>query len=60
MGMAEMTCECGAVYEIVKTEGPTRTEENFKCVLCEKELFSWAGSNVAQFRLVKQRKLDRE
>jgi hypothetical protein len=58
--VAQLTCKCGAVYEIIETRGPSRSEDGFKCVLCKKELFSWTGSNVAQFRLIKEPEQDRE
>jgi len=59
-GMTELACTCGAVYEVIKTEGPARDERAFKCVLCGRELFSWSGSNVGQFRLIRRPEPDRE
>jgi len=59
-GMTELACKCGAVYEVIKTEGPARDERAFKCVLCGRELFSWSGSNVGQFRLIRRPEPDRE
>ena len=58
--MTELACKCGAVYEVIKTEGPARDERAFKCVLCDHEMFSWSGSNVGQFRLIRQPEPDRE
>jgi hypothetical protein len=58
--MTQLTCSCGAIYDAIETKGPSRNQGSFKCVLCEKELFSWSGSNVAQFRLIKTREPDRE
>ena len=56
----KVTCDCGAVYEVLDTKGPSRDPHPFRCVLCDKELFAWEGSNVGQFRLVSRPKLDRE
>jgi len=58
--MTELTCKCGAVYEVIETKGPARDERAFKCVLCDCELFSWSGSNVSQFRLIRRPEPDRE
>ena len=58
--MTQFTCSCGAVYDVIETEGPSRNQDSFKCALCEKELLSWSGSNVAQFRLIKTPEPDRE
>ena len=58
--MTELACKCGAIYEVIKTEGPARDERAFKCVLCDRELFSWSGSNVGQFRLIRRPEADRE
>ena len=58
--MAELSCKCGAVYEVIETKGPARDERAFKCVLCDRELFSWSGSNVSQFRLIRRPEADRE
>ena len=58
--MKELACKCGAIYELIETEGPSWGESVFKCVLCQHELFSWSGSNVGQFRLIKRPEPDRE
>lgn len=58
--MTQVTCNCGAVYEVIETKGPSRDPKPFKCVLCEKELFAWEGTNVGQFRLVARPEPDRE
>jgi hypothetical protein len=58
--MTELACRCGAIYEVIKTEGPARDERVFKCLLCDRELFSWSGSNVSQFRLISRPEQDRE
>lgn len=55
-----MTCKCGAIYEVIETQGPSRDESGFKCVVCNKELVSWTGSNVSQFHLIKTPEPDRE
>ena len=58
--MKELACKCGAVYELIETQGPSWDDRVFKCVLCQHELFSWSGSNVGQCRLIKSPELDRE
>ena len=60
--MTRVTCNCGAVYEVIEieTKGPSRDPKLFKCVLCEKELIAWEGTNVGQFRLVARPEADRE
>jgi transposase-like protein len=58
--MLKMTCKCGAIYEVIETQGPSRDESGFKCVVCNKELVSWTGSNVSQFHLIKTPEPDRE
>lgn len=58
--METLSCKCGALYEIIKTEGPTRTDGSFNCLVCKSELFTWAGSNVSQFRLISTPTPDRE
>jgi len=60
MDNVKITCSCGAVYEVIETQGPRREPNEFKCLVCEKELFTWAGSNVGQFHLVAQPKPDRD
>ena len=52
MTNVKVTCDCGAIYEMIETEGSSRESKPFKCVLCEKELFTWEGANVGQFCLV--------
>jgi hypothetical protein len=58
--MTKVTCHCGAIYEMIETKGSTEGEIPFKCVLCGKDLFTWAGINVGQFRLVWRPDQDRE
>ena len=58
--MVHLTCDCGAVYEAIETTGPCHEDGSFKCLVCEKELLTWTGSGVAQFRLIKQPESDRE
>ena len=60
MTNVKVTCNCGAIYEVIETKGPSRDPKPFKCVLCEKELFAWEGTNVGQFRLVARPEPDRE
>ena len=58
--MPKVTCDCGAIYDAIETKGPSRAPAPFKCVLCEKELIAWEGSNMGQFRLVWRPEPDRE
>jgi hypothetical protein len=59
--MTQFACGCGAVYEVIPTEGPSRNlDDLLKCVVCTKELFSWSGSNVGQLHLVSRPDRDRE
>ena len=60
MPNVKVTCDCGAIYEVIETKGSIRDPSPFKCVLCEKELFAWEGANVGQFRLVARPEPDRE
>jgi hypothetical protein len=60
MADVRVTCTCGAIYEVIKTEGPSRDQRPFKCVLCDRELFAWEGDNVGQLRLVWRPDEDRE
>jgi hypothetical protein len=60
VAMIRVTCNCGAVYEVIETKCPSRDPKPFICVLCEKELFAWEGANIAQFRLVSRPEADRE
>ena len=32
---AKVTCTCGAIYEVIKTKGPSRDAQPFKCCLCD-------------------------
>ena len=52
MTNVKVTCACGAIYEMIETEGSSREPKPSKCVLCEKELLAWEGANGGQFRLV--------
>jgi hypothetical protein len=59
--MTHVTCTCGAVFEVIETKGPSRANDTaVKCVVCEKEMFDWSGSDVGQLRLVKRPESDRE
>ena len=58
--MTELACKCGAVYEVIETKGPAHDDRTFKCVLCDRELLCWVGSDVGQFRLIRQPEGDRE
>ncbi|HEY2135804.1 MAG TPA: hypothetical protein VGH49_07935 [Xanthobacteraceae bacterium] len=59
--MTQLTCKCGALYEVIGTQGPSRDHDSpLKCVSCGKEMFVWSGSNVGQLRLVNRPERDRE
>jgi hypothetical protein len=59
--MTRFSCDCGAVYEVIPTEGPSRADgDAMTCVVCAKELFTWSGSNVGQLHLVSPPDQDRE
>jgi hypothetical protein len=59
--MTDVTCRCGAVFEVIETKGPMRDHDAaVRCAVCEKELFQWSGSNVGQLRLIKRPETDRE
>ena len=58
--MTELACKCGAVYEVIETKGPAHDDRTFRCVLCDRELLCWVGSDVGQFRLIRQPEGDRE
>ena len=32
-----VTCDCGAIYEVIETKGPSRESRPAKCVLCDRE-----------------------
>ena len=59
MANVKVTCNCGAIYEVIETKGPSRDPHPFKCVLCEKELIAWEGTNVGQFHLAARPEADR-
>jgi len=59
--MTQVTCTCGAVFEVLETKGPSRAHDgSVKCSVCEKEMFHWSGSDVGQLRLVSRPEPDRE
>jgi hypothetical protein len=59
--MTQVSCECGAIYEVIETKGPSRGHDtSVKCAECGKELFCWSGSDVGQLRLVSRPEPDRE
>ena len=55
----QITCCCGAVYEVIETEDTLMNRHSPKCVLCQAEL-PWSGFRTPQFRLVKHPDSDRE
>ena len=52
--MTQLTCTCGAVFEVLETKGELRGDDAVKCVVCDKELFYWSGTDVGQLRLIKR------
>jgi hypothetical protein len=58
--MAQVICSCGAVHELIETEGPPTERDSLKCLVCDKELMTWTGPNVPQLHLVRVPELDRE
>jgi hypothetical protein len=57
--MKQLTCKCGAIYEVTENEVPFKGRHvPAKCVLCESEL-TWIGRNP-QFHLIKEPDQDRE
>jgi hypothetical protein len=56
--MMQITCRCGAVYEVIETEDKLMNQHNPECVLCHGELL-WSGFRTPQFRLVKHPDRDR-
>ena len=59
--MTNVTCTCGAVFEVIETKGPSRNPDApVTCAVCGKELFYWSGSDVGQLRLVSRPEPDRE
>jgi hypothetical protein len=57
--MKQLTCKCGAIYEVTENEVPFRGPERPpKCVLCESDLI-WSGPNP-QLHLVKHPDQDRD
>jgi hypothetical protein len=56
-----VTCTCGAVFEVLETKGPLLgNDDAVRCVLCDKELFYWSGSDVGQLHLIKRPEPDSE
>jgi hypothetical protein len=58
--MNRVTCNCGAVYQVIESEGHFENPPAFKCVLCEKELFTSESNIRRQFHLIEQPEPDRE
>ena len=57
----QVNCTCGAVFEVLETKGPSRDRDSaVRCVVCEKELFHWSGSDVGQLRLIRRPEADRD
>ena len=60
MANLRVTCDCGAIYEVIETKGPSRESRPAKCVLCDREMFACEGDNVGQLRLIWRPDEDRE
>src|SRR6476620_11772159 len=60
MANLRVTCNCGAIYEVIETKGPSRESRPAKCVLCDREMFAWEGDNVGQLHLIGRPDEDRE
>jgi len=60
MANLRVTCDCGAIYEVIETKGPSRESRPAKCVLCDREMFAWEGDNVGQLHLIWRPDEDRE
>jgi hypothetical protein len=59
--VSQLSCDCGAIYEVIATKGPSRDHDTaLRCAVCGKDLFSWSGSDVGQLRLVSRPEQDRE
>ena len=59
--MTQVSCQCGATYEVIETKGPSRDDDlSVRCAVCGKDLFCWSGSDVGQLRLVTRPESDRE
>jgi hypothetical protein len=58
--MQQLTCNCGAIYEVIENEIPLEDpdSETPKCASCGSEL-RWIGPHP-QFHLVKHPEQDRE
>jgi hypothetical protein len=57
--MNQLTCQCGAVYEVIENEVPFK-EPSLppRCVICERAL-NWLGPNP-QLHLIRRPDQDRE
>ena len=57
--MLQITCKCGAVYEVTETEETKEGPAILACVLCQEEL-PWSGYRTPQLHLVKHPDTDRD
>jgi hypothetical protein len=57
--MLQITCKCGAVYEVTETEEAQGGPTGLKCVLCQEEL-PWSGYRTPQLHLIKHPDTDRD
>ena len=57
--MLQITCKCGAVYEVTETEETKGGQASLACVLCQEEL-PWSGHRTPQFHLIKHPDTDRD
>ena len=57
--MVQITCKCGAVYEVTETDETKEGPVSLMCVLCQEEL-PWSGYRTPQFHLIKHPDTDRD
>ena len=57
--MLQITCKCGAVYEVTETEEAQEGQASPRCVLCQEEL-PWSGYRIPQLHLIKHPDTDRD
>jgi hypothetical protein len=57
--MVQITCKCGAVYEVTETAETKEGPASLTCVLCREEL-PWSGYRTPQFHLIKHPDTDRD
>jgi hypothetical protein len=55
----QITCKCGAVFEVIETAETKEGQASLACVLCQ-EILPWSGYRTPQFHLVKHPDTDRD